>query len=147
MLENSICPSIIRPYRGCLTEKKNTTLRIHLFYAEGSFPDVSVVSALPPSTTQNMDLPIHYQTIFWQPKKIHLLFSKSKLNYLCLVQIASPHTGHSFLYLICASDFFLIDCFFCLSYMISRLGRVEYCLKITWNDPIPARKAQPMARM
>ncbi len=35
------------------------------------------MSASPPSTTQNMDLPIHYQTIFLQPNiDFHLLFSK-----------------------------------------------------------------------
>ncbi len=39
----------------------------------------------PPSTTQNMDVPIHYQTIFQQPNKnFHLLFSKYKPIY-CIV--------------------------------------------------------------
>ena len=40
------------------------------------------MSASPPSTTQNMDVPIHYQNIFWQPNEnFHLLFSKYKLIY------------------------------------------------------------------
>ncbi len=33
----------------------------------------------PMSTTQNMDVHIHYQTIFWQPNEnFHLVFSKCR---------------------------------------------------------------------
>ena len=51
-----------------------------------------MMSASPSSTTQNMDLPIHYQTILWQPNEhIHLLLSKSETDIRNMVDQVVEH--------------------------------------------------------